>query len=330
MFTKDKRLRVVAVLMMIVTLFHFSLTGCTTLSENSIPYINGFSVHFIDVGNGDSIFIRFGDGKVMLIDSGAPSDNNLKSIKSVLSQYKISTIDYLLLTHPDVDHVGNAKKIVEDYSVKKAYIPDVLDLNAYPTFKQVVDTLSAKSVKTEYSNVYSSISGDEYYLAFLSPIGDNALGDYYLEFNGILNPNDVAVNNLSPVVYLDYKGVRSVFTGDAGFLQEEKIIEYYNSGMYELIHDGRVALEDVDFLKVGHHGSSDCSSVEFINLLKPKYAVISVGGQNSYGHPSTFTLNRLESANPLVKVLRTDVLGDIAFSVDSNNNVKLYTQARNN
>lgn len=327
MITKDKKLRVLAVVMIVISLLGFNLVGCTPSEQATMPYLSGFSVHFIDVGNGDSIFIRFGDGKVMLIDSGAPSDKNFNAIKGVLGQYDVSTINYLLLTHPDVDHVGNAKRILDCYNVKKVFIPEVWDLDAYPTFKQVLSTINSKGIEKEYSTIYSKIKGDDYYLAFLSPVGDNLNADYYLEFNCTDSPNDEAVNNLSPVVYLEYKGVRAVYTGDAGFEQEERILQYYNAGVYDLIHGNRVVLEDVDLLKVAHHGSGDCSSVEFLNILRPKNAVISVGGQNVYGHPSTFTLNRLSSANPLVRILRTDVLGDIAFSIDENSNCKVYTQA---
>ena len=141
MITKDKKLKGIICLLVVLVIFCFSVTGCTT-PDDQMPQIQGFSVHYIDVGNGDCIFINFDDGKTMVIDSGAPTDNNYKNITKFLKTYNVSVIDYLVLTHPDIDHIGNACKIIADYTIGKAYIPKIVQKNDYPTFAQVYQSLS--------------------------------------------------------------------------------------------------------------------------------------------------------------------------------------------
>jgi competence protein ComEC len=170
------------------------------------------------------------------------------------------------------------------------------------------------------------IQGKNYYVGFLSPISGSINKTYYDEFNLISNPTDQQVNNLSPMIYLTYNGVRFLFTGDADKLQEQKIIEYYKSNIIDLYHKDRVNLYDIDFLKVGHHGDEDSSSQEFLDILKPKNAIISVGGNNVYGHPSTRVINRITTTNENCRILRTDVLGNVYVSVDKNGEYKISNQ----
>jgi competence protein ComEC len=172
--------------------------------------------------------------------------------------------------------------------------------------------------------MYSKIVGEDYYLAFLSPLGESLTANYYDEFNLLENPNDRQVNNLSPIIYLQYKGVKFVFTGDAGISQENMVVESYRAGVYDFIHGKKVSLDNVDFLKVGHHGSADSTGQTFVNLLTPKNAIVSVGGNNVYGHPSTTTFTRLQQANQDIKVFRTDVLGTISIGVNGQGLSKIY------
>ena len=325
MNTKDKLAKVIISLLTIVAILCINLSACSSPSDQMPPYIQGFSVHYIDVGNGDCIFINFDDGKTMIIDGGASIDNNYKNLTSYLSRYNVTEIDYLLITHPDVDHVGNASLILQDYTVKKAFIPNILDKNSYITFNQTFALLQTENCAIEYSSMYSKIEGENYYLAFLSPLGDSLTGNYYSEFNLLETPNDRQVNDLSPIVYLQYKGVKFVFTGDASTSQERLVLQNYNSGLYSVIHGGKVSLDGVHFLKLAHHGSADSTSQEFANYLCPQNAVVSVGGNNVYGHPATVVFNRLTQANPNVKVLRTDVLGSISVGVNNLGQYKIYS-----
>lgn len=314
-----------AVCILLVTAL-FVCVGSACVKEKpqeDLTIVSGFSVHIIDVGNGDCIFVRFHDGKNMLIDCGVPSKNNLANINKVLKSYSVTQIDYLVLTHPDVDHVGNAEAIVNTYNVNKAYIPNIYNLQEYQAFSKALTTLKNKNVQLEYSSIGSGVLNDKYVVAFLSPCASGA-GDVYGEFNGIELPTDKQINNLSPVIYLEYAGIKFLFTGDAGKEQEGIIQSNYNSGLYDKFYNDRVNLDQIDFLKVGHHGAEDCSSQDFLNLIQPQNAIFSVGGNNIYGHPSSRVLDRLFVANENVSILRTDVSGNICISVSADGEYKIY------
>ena len=137
-----KVLRVVSTLLL-TALSLFLISGCSPKEavKEEISVTTGFSVHFIDVGNGDSIFIRFHDGKNMLIDCGAKQKNNLENIERVLDTYSVKSIDYLVLTHPDGDHVGNAQSIIRKYNVERAYIPNIYNKQDYTEFNDAVNAL---------------------------------------------------------------------------------------------------------------------------------------------------------------------------------------------
>ena len=315
--------RVISIFTMLVILLICFFSGCSNDDDIEIILVpSGFSVTFIDVGNGDCIFINFGDGKNMLIDCGLDTQANYDNITNVLDAHNVHSIDYLVLTHPDVDHIGNASKIILKYPVKKAFIPNVYNKEPYETFKKVYELLVSLKVEINYSNYFTNISGDNYFLAFLSPCS-SMIGSYYGEFNGIVNPTDKDINDLSPIIYLDYNGVRFLFTGDAGVKQEKLLIEKYKVGLYDQIHDVDVNLYDIDLLKASHHGSEDSSGLEFLTMLRPKYAVFSVGGNNVYGHPSARVINNLYHVNSTVKILRTDVLGSICITVTKDGKLKV-------
>jgi competence protein ComEC len=131
-------------------------------------------------------------------------------------------------------------------------------------------------------------------------------------------------------VYLEYKGVRFLFTGDNSSQKEQKLINDYKSGAIERFlfnKEVTVNLESIDFLKVAHHGSDDSTCADFLALTRPKNAIISVGGNNIYGHPSTSTLVKLEVANENVNVLRTDVKGTISVMVNKQGIVNVQTSS---
>jgi competence protein ComEC len=311
------RIRVLSAFLVLTTLFSCLFYGCKQ-QDQTIYNIQGFSVHYIDVGQGDCTLIRLGDGKCMLIDTGAKDDYNFSNITKILESYKISTINYLVLTHPDIDHVGNAQRICQEYKIEKAFIPNILDKESYTSFNLAYAELVKQNTSIEYSSIYSSIKATNYYFAFLSPCSTSGAidGNYYTDFNLTKNPSDIQVNDLSPIIYLEYLGLRFLFTGDASKNQEGSVIDNYNSKIYENVHGKNINLYDVDFLKVAHHGSSDSCSSKFLDIVSPKNAVISVGGGNNYGHPAPTTINALTNVNNSVEILRTDILGTIAISVN--------------
>lgn len=304
-------------------LFVVSNFGCggENNEKDKIDRDSLFSVHFLNVGQGDCTFIRLPDGKNILIDTGEADglEHNKQYITNYLNSYNVTTIDYLVLTHPDSDHVGNAEHIINEFVVLNAYIPYVANIIRpnYHYFDRAYTALQKEGARLIISDFYQYVKGENYAIAFLSPKQKDMSGGSYLDFNSSLIPSEQESNDLSPIIYFQAYEKRMLFTGDAGKSQEKIVVDNYSIGLYDAFFNRygiQVVLEDVDCLKVGHHGSDTSSSKRFIDLLKPKNAVISVGGNNYYGHPSTATLERLEQANPNYKLYRTDYHNTIVFS----------------
>ena len=316
--------------------FAFSAFGCgrtngVDTGEQSVglAYKNGFSINYLDVGEGDAIFINFGDGKTMLIDCGEENERNLRLIEKFADFYAGDFIDYLVITHPDGDHAGNAAAIAERYGIGKAFIPYIIDVDNYGFYAHACEKIDEKGVEREYSKQFSRIEGGDYRVLFLSPRPRGTSDSAYDVFNSSLNPTAEQTNDLSPIIYLDYKGVRFLFTGDAGFSQEKIVLDDYKSGCFDAFYGGvySVNLNGIDFLKVAHHGADDASGAEFLRELSPANAVISVCGDNRYGHPSAKTLKRVYDAKPDCKVYTTAEHGTISVRVDGNGKIIVITQA---
>ncbi|MBQ7236986.1 MAG: MBL fold metallo-hydrolase [Clostridia bacterium] len=310
--------------LILIALFLF---GCTSPVPNksSRKIFDGFSVHYLDVGEGDAIFIHFPDGKNMLIDSGEKDEDLSKFIIGFLDDYGVEKIDYFVLTHPDSDHTGNAVDIIDEFEIGTAYLPDMrIHINLYESYSKVYNKINEKQITVEYSDCFDHIIGQNYVVAFLSP---NALGttnSSYTDFNATQSPSATQSNAMSPIIYIEYSGVRFIFTGDAPISQETVALN--NVKVFsEYYAELGVNLENIDFLKVSHHGSNDASGNDFLSVLKPKNAIISVGGDNIYGHPNVDVLARLFNANQNYNLYRTDVHGTISVEVDKNGNTKIIT-----
>lgn len=240
------------------------------------------AVHFIDVGQADSILITLKDA-AMLIDAGNNEDNQL--VVDYIKEKGISTLDYVIATHSHEDHIGGMDAVIKTFDVKSVIMPRVESTTK--TFEDVVEAILNKGLK-----VTPPVPGTKY-----------LLGE--AEFT-IFAPNSEAyedTNDYSVVVKLRYGSTSFLFTGDAGFESEEE--------MLEMGYDLRA-----DVLKVGHHGSKYSTSMKFLQAVKPQIAVISVGKDNQYGHPATETLQRLRQAG--VKIYRTDESGTIIATSDGN------------
>ena len=299
---KRKSLLPILILMAIITIFTFFReevmdfydeyvgdfikdlfpSGEDTIPEKDVEGI--LEVHFIDVGQGDSVLVIEGEN-VMLIDTGDTSSESKDAISDYLEKESITEIDYLILTHPDSDHIGGAPMVIESFNVVNCIMPDVVkDTKIY---ENTLIALDEQDV-----NVIAAESGAQY-----------ALGD--ADFK-VLAPNSESYsdwNDYSVVIKLVY-GARSImFTGDAHVESEEEILAVYSDA--EL---------DCDVLKVGHHGSDTSSGEDFLSAVSPLYAVISCGEGNKYGHPHGVTLEKLEDFG--VTVYRTDLSGTIVLTTD--------------
>ncbi len=255
--------------------------------HTNINYItNTFFTTIMDVGQGDSTFIHLPHNESnILIDTGGNINyDGSKNIISYLKSEGIQKLDYLIITHGDYDHMGNSINLVNNFKVKNV----IFNCGYYNNLEnKLIKVLEKKKIK--YYSCIKELNISNYKLQFLNTgIYDNE-------------------NDNSSVIYFNYEDNKFLFMGDAGVEKENDILEKYN-------------LKNIDFLKVGHHGSNTSSSVLFINSINPKYSLISVGKNNRYGHPNKEVLNNLDNS----KIYRTDQDGSIMFKI-KNNKLKIET-----
>ncbi len=311
---------------------------CVGCDQDELPPIkqigvhNDFSVNYIDVGQGDCIFIRLPDGKNLLIDCGINDvyAENRNRIMDILNAYSVNTIDYFILTHPDLDHIGNAKDIINKFNIKTMYLPHVADslMSNFEHYQSVLELIESKQIQSVTSDYSCAIQTENYVFAFLSPVPKGIDGSSYSVLENTLFPTDRQINDLSPIIYFECFGKKFVFTGDASSTQEKIVINNYSVGLYDLIlkNNGiNIDLKNVDYLKVSHHGSDDATCREFISLLQPKNFIISVGKENFYGHPKTEVLELILTMCPESKVYRTDQVGTISVHKDKQNKIVVST-----
>ena len=249
-----------------------------------------FCIHVIDVGQADSILITTPYNKNMLIDGG--DEDSAKIIKSYLKNKKVKNLDVVIATHPDSDHIGSLDYIIDNFDVEKIYMPNqTTDSECYIN---LIDSCNKKNLKVNYLSKDDSFNLDD------------STNIYVLSPSYITDNN----NSNSIVLNISYKNNNFLFTGDCEESNEMDMINSYN-------------LEDIDFLKVAHHGSYTASSLAFLEETTPDIAVISCGYKNSYGHPHKSTLDNLESVD--AKIFRTDQNGSMQFYSDGE---KIYSKVK--
>lgn len=244
--------------------------------------VDEMQVHFIDVGQGDSTLITCGNHS-MLIDAG--DDSKGTTIQNYLQKQKVEKLDYLVLTHPDADHIGGAPVIITKLDIDKVFMSNYEKDNK--TYQKLIQALDNKRLKYSTPKVGTQYSLGTATVTILAP------NDEYD------NPND------SSIALLIQNGDNAfLFTGDAGEDAENDIL------------NNKIDIS-ADVYKVGHHGSRYSTSKDFFKAVNPTYAVISCGENNSYGHPHAETLNTLRANG--VKVYRTDEEGTIIATSDGKN-----------
>ncbi|AGB19619.1 ComEC/Rec2 family competence protein [Thermoanaerobacterium thermosaccharolyticum] len=239
-------------------------------------------VHFLDVGQGDSIFIQSPSGKTMLIDAGVPQMGN--KVVNYLKNLGVKKIDILVGTHPHEDHIGGMDYVIDNFDIGQFYMPKVTTNTK--TFEYVLNAARNKGLKIDVAKAGVSLDlGPEASAMMIAPNGTKY--------------DDL--NEYSAVIKLNYGDTSFLFTGDAGAESEKEMI---NQG-YDL---------KSDVLKIGHHGSSTSTTAAFLDAVDPEYAVISCGKGNDYGHPHSVTLKKLKARN--IPVYRTDECGTIVATSD--------------
>lgn len=302
-----------------------------SVNYSEVDNVRDLKVYFIDIGQGDCIFIELPDGKNMLIDTGEKRNAGKAKIDKYLRDEKGDkvTIDYCVATHPDSDHIGLMPYVYEQYDVLKSYRPYVYSENksasALPyelnkgikiknssnIYYDYITNVNAEQTyweffkdDSDFSNGFTGKDGEiyEYTVNFVMPYADN-LNDYQY----FTTPND-----FSAVIMLEYADRKILFTGDIEYETGKKGAE---QSFIREFSTSNPAMVDCDVLKVAHHGSDSSTSPEFLSLVKPEYSVISCGLSNKHRHPLKSTLDNLVNCGS--EIYRTDLQGTIILTIDS-------------
>lgn len=272
------RSKVVMIVFIIAAVINF--IGLRPVNAESSPQLK---VHFIDVGEADCILIQQGN-KAMLIDAGNNSDEAV--IKKYLLKQGVNKFDIVVGTHVDEDHIGSLDAVINNFEVDKIYMPKC------PTVTKHSEDVKKAAEKKE--------------LKFQAPVSEESfkLGEAQCTILAPVSMGYDKLNNYSIVIKLTYKDTSFLFTGDA---EAESEREMMRRG-FDL---------SANVLKIAHHGSIRSTSNEFLERVKPQYAVIMTGKGNKYSHPHKTTLKRLKAHG--VKVYRTDENGTIVVESDGKN-----------
>lgn len=253
-----------------ITIFHYNY--------NLIVKDNYFLM--LDVGQGDSYLLSLENNNILIDTGGMYFRNGIAKYTTIplLKSLGINKLDYLILSHGDYDHMGEAVNLINNFKVEKV----IFNCGSYNDLEEtLIKKLNKKKIK------------------YYSCINELNINNNKLEFlNTKIYDNE---NDNSNVIYFNYNNYKFLFMGDAGIEKEKDILDKYN-------------LKDIDFLKVGHHGSNTSSSKIFIESINPKYSLISVGENNRYGHPNKEVLKKLNNS----KIFRTDINGSIEIKLNKN------------
>lgn len=243
---------------------------------------DGLMVYFFDVGQGDSIFIEAENGNQILIDGG-PGDAVLAELGKAMPFYDRS-IDMLVLTHPDADHLNGLVEVIARYKPGVILETGVSHSTApYAEWRTHIDTLDIP--------VVHAVAGQKFLVA------DGVTLEVLSPFRVMAGEEPKDINDTAIVLRLDYGEMSFLFTGD---------IESKTERVLSILMGGAI---DTDILKVAHHGSKTSSIEEFLKRVTPEAAVISVGRNNRYGHPHPEVLERFEESH--IPIHRTDISGTV-------------------
>ena len=251
--------------------------------------VTDLQVHYIDVGQADSILIRVptADGtKNMRIDAGTSEGYPASTVENYLSGLGITELEYMIITHPHLDHIGAADEVIRDFNIKNIIIPECE--SSTKSWENVLLAMDAKDLAYIPSEAGKTYHMGEASFTILGPIDASKVKD---------------TNDYSVVIRLVFGETSFVFTGDAEKTSEAEMLARFAKSEFKC-----------NVLKVGHHGSTTSTSAAFLSATNPDIAVISCGTGNSYGHPHGETLDNLNAAK--IQILRTDLEGTIILCSD--------------
>ena len=288
MFTAHERIRVIILTLLLLAVV--GIYGGQWQGSGQVASVSGKSksdvltVAFLDVGQGDAIYIETPDGVQMLVDGG-PDGAVLRELSTQMPWID-KTLDVVLATHSDKDHIGGLIPVLERFEVASI----ITTTNKNDT--SVADIFSERVVE-EGATLHTAEVGQQYQLGasttifVISPAGD---------------PTNWESNSASIVLQVQYGEVSFLLTGDAGINIEEYLVDSYGD------------LLKSDVLKLGHHGSRTSSGELFLDTVRPEVAIVSAGADNSYGHPHTEVVEAVTARN--IKILETAKEGTIVFQSD--------------
>jgi len=263
----------------------FLLAGCTETSKTkkvSVTAGQEMRVHFIDVGQGDSIFIESPNGKTMLVDGGVKGAG--QRVVSYLKELGVNKLDIVVATHPDADHIGGLIPVLNSIDIGQFY--DSGKVHTSQTFEEMLTLIDTKNIPYNIPKTGDRIAFDD---------------DINMK---VLNADENATDNndASIVFKLAYGNVSFLLTADAGIALEKEMMQ-----------------DDVKatILKAGHHGSNTSSSAEFIQAVHPEVTILSYGEGNKYGHPHAEVVERLQAIGS--KIYETAEAGTVIVSTDGVN-----------
>lgn len=268
-----------------ISIFAFVfLLGCsnayntTESTQRTTTYNN---VHFIDVGQGDSILIE-SSGEYMLVDAGEEDKGD--TVVNYINNLGVKELKYVVATHPHSDHIGGMDNVINNIKVDNIIMPN--QATSTSCFENMLDAIENNNV-----NVIKAQAGNEF-----------NVGKFNCE---IIGPVEISneTNDNSVVIKLSYLNDSILLTGDCSKGEERDILNSSTN-------------ISVNLLKVGHHGSSTSSTESFVNAVNPQIAVISCGKNNDYGHPHKETVDRFNKHN--IKIYRTDKMGTIIAECSGN------------
>ena len=290
-YIKKNIKKIIAILLILILIFNI---------VKIIP--KNLEIYFIDVGQGDSTLIVTPTNKKILIDSGGSKsletyDVGENTLVPYLLNRGIDTLDYIIVSHFDADHCNGFIAVLDKIKVRKVIISNQAEIcNEY---KQILNIIKQKNIPVQIVQKGDKIKFDTLtYIHILYPTENLKFSD---------------INNNSIVCKLIYGNFSMLFTGDIEKEAEDHILNLYK--------DTKILSSNI--LKVGHHGSKTSSTEKFIEAVNPKIALIGVGENNTFGHPSSKTLEQLEKDK--IKIYRTDKNGEIYISINKFGKIKITT-----
>ena len=273
----------IRILVLLVFIFILGLGSYVWYWEN---LQTNLEVITLDIGQGDAILIKTPYKQNILIDGG-PDNSVIRGIDRHLPFWR-RKIDLMILTHPDADHVTGLVEVLDRYPVERVMSTGVV--HTLPAYIEWLEIIQKKKIPFDIAWAPMKIEfGEDLWMDVIYPWDDFA------------GKNVDDNNETSIVAKLIYGKTSFLLTGDATIKSEEEMIEV------------GVDLKS-DVLKVGHHGSKGSTSLEFVKMVKPEFAIISVGADNRFGHPTRRVLKNLEDVGAVI--LRTDLLGDVSIVSD--------------